>query len=426
MRQQPAGNNSPELDQPNGAPACLRESAGLPPSPGGEAGAGAAAASRWSTLTRVVVLSISLILIGWLVYVMRLFISPLIVAGLLAYVLNPLVRQLQIRARLAHKWAVPLVYFSCLALLIVIPSILAPVAVRQARGLSDDLVTIEAQLEAALAKPVNLAGYPLHLGQLWASLLSVTSESLAPAAESALAVIETTSISLIWLLVILVSTYYFLLDWRGLRDWLVRLAPPPAQPDLLKLLQEINAVWQAYLHGTLTLMLIVGVVFSLAWAAIGLPGALILGLLAGLLTVIPDVGPAIAAMLAVVVAFFQGSDFLPLSNFWFAALVFAIYFVLIQLKAIWLRPRIMRRFLHLNEGLVFVAIIAATVVWGILGALVIVPLLATAGIIGRYVRCRLLHLDPWPAPVTLALPAEIQITAPPTPAPQATESLDAF
>ncbi len=141
----------------------------------------------------------------------------------------------------------------------------------------------------------------------------------------------------------------------------------------------------------------------------GLPGALILGFLAGVLTVIPEVGPTMAAILAVLVALFQGSDFLPISNFWFAVLIFGVYFVLIQIKSIWLRPRIMGYFLSMNEGLIFVAIIGAVVLWGILGALLIVPLLATAGGIARYVRARLLNLDPWPEDVTYATspPAEL-------------------
>jgi predicted PurR-regulated permease PerM len=347
-----------------------------------------------------VVISVSLVLIGWLVYAIRSIIGPLVISALLAYVLHPLVKLVQTRARLASKWAVPLVYFSCLAILVVIPSTLTPVAIRQVRGLSDDLANIETHLEVALAKPVSIVGQQFHLGQLLANFLKATSESLTPAAEGALVVLETTSISLAWLLVILVSTYYLLLDWESLRDWFVHLAPESVQADMLRLLRDINMVWQAYLHGTLTLMLIVGVIFTLAWAAIGLPGALALGLLTGLLTVIPDIGPAIAAILAVLVALFQGSNRLHLSNFWFAMLVLAIYLVLIQIKAIWLRPRIMRRFLRLNEGLIFVAIIGATVFWGILGALVIIPLLATVGIIGRYLRCRLLNLEPWPEHVS--------------------------
>ncbi|HEX9923482.1 MAG TPA: AI-2E family transporter [Anaerolineae bacterium] len=351
---------------------------------------------QWSNFTRAVVIGLGILFIIWLIYIIRPILSPLIIAALLAYILYPFVGLARARLRFSHKWAVFLVYFSCLALLIIIPSALAPLAIDQARGLTDDLAKIESQLEAILANPINLAGYQLHLGQLLADVLKISSESLTPAVEDAVVVIETTSVSLLWLLVILVSAYYFLLDWEALREWLIRLAPEPAQADMSRLLQNIGMIWQAYLHGTVLLMIVVGVVFSIAWFAIGLPGAIALGLLAGVLTVIPDIGPAIAAGLAVLVALFKGSNFLPLSNFWFATLVFGIYFVLIQIKAVWLRPRIMARFLHLNEGLIFVSIIGATILWGILGALIIVPLLATLGILGRYLRCRLLHLDPWP------------------------------
>lgn len=351
---------------------------------------------RWSTFTRAVVAAASLVVIGLLVYAIHPMIEPIIIAVLLAYVLNPIVKLIQTRARLPHGWAVPLVYFSCLTLLIVIPSVLAPVAVRQLTGLSTYLLQIETELEAYLANPIVLFNQQIYLGQLLSDLLQMTSESFTPAAEGALAVIERTSTSLAWLLVILVSTYYLLLDGDHLMAWLIRQAPRASQEDVVRLLKEINVIWRAYLQGTLVLMLIVGLVFTVVWVAIGLPGALALGLLTGLLTVIPDVGPTIAAILAVLVALFQGSDFLPLSNFWFAVLVFAIYFVLIQIKSIWLRPRIMGYFLSMNEGLIFVSIIGAVILWGILGALLIVPLLATLGVIARYVRCRLLNLDPWP------------------------------
>ncbi|MCA9944666.1 MAG: hypothetical protein KC449_14350, partial [Anaerolineales bacterium] len=55
------------------------------------------------------------------------------------------------------------------------------------------------------------------------------------------------------------------------------------------------------------------------------------------------------------------------------------------------------RFLHMNTGLVFVAIIGAALISGVLAALIILPLIITAGQIGHYLRSKLLHLDPWPA-----------------------------
>jgi predicted PurR-regulated permease PerM len=364
---------------------------------------------QWSTFTRAVMAAVSLILIGLFVFVIHPMLKPIIMAILLAYILNPLVRLALTHTRLPHRWAVALIYFSCLTLLIVIPSVLAPVAVRQLIGLSTYLTQIESELEAFLATPITLFGWQIYLGQLLSGLLEMTTASFTPAAEGALAVIERTSTSFAWLLVILVSTYYLLLDGERLVAWIVRLAPEPVQPDVLRLLKEIDVVWRAYLQGTLVLMFIVAITFMVVWSVIGLPGALALGLLAGILTVIPDVGPAIAAILAVLVALFQGSDFLPISNFWFALLVFAIYFVLIQIKSIWLRPRVMGYFLNMNEGLIFVAIIGAVVLWGILGALIIVPLLATLGVIARYVRCRLLNLDPWPENITPATspPADV-------------------
>ncbi len=351
--------------------------------------------TQWSNLTRTIVIVVLLVLVGWLLYVFQPLVSPLIISALLAYALNPLVDVVQQRARLSRRWAVPLVYLVGLILIVTVISVLAPVIVGRLSNFLMGLVNIETQLEALLDEPIFFAGQELHLGSMIADLLSVTGESLVSITEGTRTVLEVTSVSLLWLLLGLVSVYYFLLDGDKLRGWLVRLAPESARADIQRLIDEINVIWRAYLRGTFVLMLVVGVVFTIVWLAIGLSAAVVLGVLTGLLSIIPDVGPAIVALLAVLMAYFPGSSVLPISNFWFAVLVFVIYFVLIQVKAVWLRPRVMKHFLHMNEGLIFIAIIGATMVWGILGALIIIPLMATVGKIGRYIRCRLLQLDPW-------------------------------
>lgn len=352
----------------------------------------------WSNFTKIVVIALTIIFMMWLLYTTQPIIVPIILAALIAYFLNPLVNQVETRLRLSHKWAVPLIYFSGLAFLIAIPSLLAPVAIRQAQILWADLANIRIQLEMFFDQPLTIAGQSFYFGQIVGDFLESTGETTPPVVESAFNILESTSLGVIWLLIILVGGYYFLLDWEHLREWFIRLVPEPAQADMRQLIQEINSVWQAYLYGTFLLMIIVGIVFTIVWAAIGLPGAIVLGLLMGILTIIPDVGPTIGAFFAMLVAFFQGSNFLPMSNLSFTVLVFALYMALIQIKAIWLRPRIMGRLLSLNEGVVFVAIIGATILWGILGALIIVPMLATLGVVGRYTRSRLLELDPRPLP----------------------------
>jgi predicted PurR-regulated permease PerM len=143
-------------------------------------------------------------------------------------------------------------------------------------------------------------------------------------------------------------------------------------------------------------MLIVGIVFTIIYLLIGLPGAILIGTLTGLLTLIPDVGPLIGTIVAVIVALLEGSTYLPISNILFALLVVTIYGVLIAIKNVWLRPFIMGRSVKMHEGLVFVAILGAVIYEGVLGALIIVPVIATVGVIGRYIRSRMLGIPPFP------------------------------
>ena len=170
------------------------------------------------------------------------------------------------------------------------------------------------------------------------------------------------------------------------------LPPTEFQAEVHELYRRIRQVWMAYLRGQIVLMIIVGVVFTIAWSIIGIPGALALGVIAGFFTLVPDVGPFVAYLLAAGVALLEGSSWIPLSNAWVAGIVTVTYLVLINLKGLWLRPYVMGRSVHMNEGVVFIAIMIATILEGIMGALLVVPLLATVAVTGEYVRRKVLGL----------------------------------
>lgn len=357
--------------------------------------------SNWSTTTRMFVTATLLILLGLFIHAIQPLIGPMIVAALLAYTLHPLVVRLETRAHLQHKSAVALVYFPFLLILIATPGTLVPLLIRQIQTLSNEFSRILNFIEVTLAEPVTVLGWTISQDQ-WAVFLSSLTDSFTPAAEDAIRALEATSLSFLWFIVILVTIFYLLSDWQGLRDWFLGLFPEPEQPDLTRLLQHIDRIWRAYMRGTLTLMFMMSVFFIVAGLVIGLPGAVALGLLTGLLSIIPEIGPTVAGILSGLVALIEGSNFLPLSNFWFAILVGAIYVIVMQVKSLWLRPLVMGRFMHMNTGLVFVAIIGAALVFGVLAALIILPVLATAGQIGHYVRCKLQNQSPWPEAVLAA------------------------
>jgi predicted PurR-regulated permease PerM len=351
-----------------------------------------------SRTTCYLVLIVVLTGLVWLLFAVRALIGPLVIAALLAYVLNPAVTLITARTKLSHRLSVSLVYLLFLGVLVALLVIFVPVVVSQAKSLSLELQGIEVQLEDALASPTTFLGFDLSLDELLVGLQEISSPLLKP--ERVLRVLKATTTNLAWILVILVTTYYFLRDWERLREWLIRLAPEAYQSDIRRLHKDIQGVWQAYLRGQLLLMLVVGVLTGLGSAAVGLPGAVALGLLAGALDLVPSLGPTVAMVVAALIAWFEGSAYLPLSNTWFTVVVIALYNLVQLLENIWLQPRIMGRSVRLHPGLVFVAVVGALTLMGMLAALIIVPLVGSARVVGRYVHRRMLGLEPWPEAVS--------------------------
>ena len=345
---------------------------------------------RYLAMTFLVIV---LVIVGWYI---RSAIGPLVIGALLAYVLNPVKNLLAKQTPLSHSLSATIVLLITFGLLIALPAFMLPTLIGEFQFIVGDLLRVVSMAIEFMSQPILVFEYQFSPGTLLPDPVQWISESAQTFTENAFHLLEVITENLLWLLVSLVAMFYLLRDWSRLRDWLLSLAPEPHQPDAQRIYQEIRQIWRGYLRGNLALMTIVGIVFTIAWLILGVPGALILGIIAGVLTIIPDLGPAIAALLAAVVAFIEGSTYLPISNFWFATLVVGVYMALINIKNIWLRPRIFGRSVHMHEGIVFIAIIIAVVIGGILGALIIIPVLASAGVIGRYIYNRSLGLPPWP------------------------------
>jgi predicted PurR-regulated permease PerM len=113
------------------------------------------------------------------------------------------------------------------------------------------------------------------------------------------------------------------------------------------------------------------------------------------LEIIPNIGPTIAAIPAVLIAYFQGSTYLPLSNGWFALLVIGLYVVIQQLENNILVPRIIGRSLNLHPLVVIIGAIAGASLAGVLGMFLAAPILASLRTLGNYVNCKLLDLEPF-------------------------------
>ena len=352
----------------------------------------------WSLPVRYIAFAILFLITGLGLWYIRSILEPLIIAAFIAYLINPAVNLLTSRTRLSRRASVNLVYSVTLVTLIGTPSVLAPVFFDEFKQVFTDMVNLFNQLIVWLMKPRVIPGIPVDLRQLGNQLSGFRSTFLSSIPDQALQFLAKTSLTALWMLVILVAVYYFLAEWPKLRDGFIASFPSTYKLELEELYQRVRRIWMNYLRGQLLLMLIVGVSFTIAWTIIGIPGALVLGVIAGLLTLIPDVGPFLAAMLAVSVALLEGSNWswMPPSTFVVALITLAVYLFLIGIKNFFVRPIIMGRSVQMHEALVFISIMLATMLWGILGALLVVPVVASLSIIFDYLRRRILAMPPFP------------------------------
>jgi predicted PurR-regulated permease PerM len=138
----------------------------------------------------------------------------------------------------------------------------------------------------------------------------------------------------------------------------------------------------------------VGGMTMIGLAALGMPGALYLGIIAGLLEIIPNFGPFIATVPAVIVALIQGSVSLPINHLFFAVLIILFYILVQQVENNLIVPRVLGAALELSPLIVMTGIVIGVSVGGILGALLATPVIASGREILHYIDRKMQDQEP--------------------------------
>lgn len=346
----------------------------------------------WSDSLRYLVLTALVIFALAFVYYIRAAFAPLIVASLIAYLMNPIADWIAKIPRISRKASVNIVFFSILAILIAIPSFFLPGIIREIETFSNDLRDIYGLFVNFISTPIHIMELTFEPQIFLPGIEEIPFLDVGFLTGEAVHLVEAITLNTLWFLVILASSYFLLLDWGKIKKFILSLTPKDFRSDFRRLYQEITEIWDGYLRGNLILMFITSIIFIIAWSIIGLPAGILLGLLMGLLKIIPDVGPMFAAGISILVAFLEGSNTFDIPNIWFAVLVFVIYFILINIITIWLRSFLFGRSVHMHSGLVFILIMVSVIIQGILGAVIVIPLVASAFIVFRYILRKIYKL----------------------------------
>ena len=350
---------------------------------------------RWSDSTKWLVILGSLAVFAWILYRFSRIISPLAIAFILAYVLNPLVRFVTTKTKLSRTWAVVSVYLALIVILGLVLGFFVPNLIQQVRNINVDFQNIVDGISRFFERPLFFFGFYIDLLEVYKEVSGALENMISPLASRTVSFLIDLASGFAWFIFVLIVSFYLLKDADKLISSFEGLLPTEYREEVRQLVEEINAIWSSFFRSQLVLCGVVGALVGVLLAAVGVRNALILGILAGVLEIIPNIGPTIAAVPAVLIAYFQGSNHLPLSNGWFALLVIGIYVLIQQLENNFLVPRIIGRSLNLHPLVVIIGVIAGASLAGILGMFVAAPFLATLRVIGRYIYNKLLDQEPF-------------------------------
>ena len=381
--------------------------------------------TAWTRPTKYIV-GVGLVLLGiFVLYLSRSIIPLLIIAALIAVIVRPAIVWLHEGFGLPRGVAVAIMYLILvvlvpLALVLVVPMIVsaleyvlsldyASLLQRGTAWLRDTLTGLK---EAQLPVPALDAYVDQTADTLLAALQDATpTEAQAPSASTILqslgaaltttfgaaaSLIGSVFTSLLLFIFIFLASIYISLKAHTYPEAFLRLAPPAYRAEMAILLRRIMRLWNSFFRGQITLMLVIGVISWLGLSLLGVPGALGLGIIAGLLELIPNLGPIIATIPAVIVALLQGSTSLAVSPLVLALLVLLFYVLLQQLENSVIVPRVLGDAVDLPPLVVMTGVLVGGTTAGILGALLATPVIGTGREIVRYLYRKILEQDPFP------------------------------
>ena len=162
--------------------------------------------------------------------------------------------------------------------------------------------------------------------------------------------------------------------------------------DYRRITAQTGKIWSRYLRGQIILAIIVALITFVMLLILGVEGSLVLGLIAGVLTFIPYVGPTLSAVIIVVVSVFQASNVFGLTPLQFALLVGVVTMVVQQVSGNLLLPAVVGEALNMSPLTVLVSLIAGAAIAGVLGVILAAPVAATLKVVVGYVWRKLLDL----------------------------------
>ena len=316
---------------------------------------------------------------GLVLWTVRVIFPPLVLAGAIVFLLNPIVTGLQ-RRGVPRAAGAGIAYLGVIGIMVLGGALVYPIAADQARELGDDWPDIEAKAEnwiddaAETSQGTFFEFARSDLEDAFGNDDATFRQQLDQARDLGLKIFHV----LLILLLAPIIAFYLLVDAPRVREVMQSLVPKGARAEVDHVAHRLNRAIGGFFRGQLVVATIVGVMCSVGLLIIGLRFWFLVGMIAGLFNIVPLIGPWVGGVPGLIIALTTGT---PLQ----AVGVVVVMVTAQQIDNHFITPQVMQRVVQLHPAAVILALLAGGSLGGFFGLLLAVPVTAVLKIICGHV-----------------------------------------
>ncbi|NNH00855.1 chloramphenicol efflux transporter CxpE [Acinetobacter sp. ANC 5414] len=340
------------------------------------------------TLRRIFILS-GIALILWVLYLLKPVVLPFIAAFLVAYLFSPLVDKLH-KIGLPRWLSISIVFVGIGVVLTLAMWYLVPLVWQQLMYARDSIPAgihwLNYTFLPWVSQTFSVDPMEIDTQQMSTVVMEyIQTNYSADSIQAMLLKVAQSGLNFIQIggtvVLIPIIAFYFLLDWDRMLESFRRLIPRPYEKSTLHIVGECHSVLGAFVKGQFLVMFLLGTVYAVGLQVIGLEVGLIIGMVAGLASIIPYLGFAVGIIAAVIATLFQfGIDWMQL------VLVGVVFMIGQAIEGYVLQPFLLGDKIGLSPVAVVFAVLAGAQLAGFLGMLIALPVAAIIVVLLRHAR----------------------------------------
>ncbi len=310
-----------------------------------------------------------ILLLLWFLYLVRDILALVFIAVIIVSAIDPIVDWFQKR-KIPRSLTVLVVYILFLSIFVLAISLLVPPLTNEIRGLGESFPDLVEKFSGYFRIVRNYAASH-NIEQNVSNFTANIAERISQAGSSVLGGTISFIGGIFEFVVVLSVAFYMSVQEKGIKKFFASLVPDEHREYVTSFVDRIQFKMGRWLQGQMLLMFLVFALDYLGLLAIGAPYALVLALIAGILEIVPYIGPVISAIIAVPISFLHG----PLTGL----LVLGLFVLVQQLEGYVLTPLVMKKAVGLNPVVVILALMIGAKLGGVMGIIIAVPIATVIG-----------------------------------------------